>query len=79
MTSAIRLEKNATSVRLTLHKPEGKAHVSWTMRVQTIPLRPDVCQISLLLARRFLPSRHLVHRAPDESGDPFLSASLLHF
>jgi hypothetical protein len=75
---AVRLENNATSVRLTLHKQERNAHVSWALRAQAIPPRPDVCETSPLLARRLLPSRHLVPRAPDESGDPFL-APLLHF
>jgi hypothetical protein len=76
-TSAVRFEKNATSIRLTLHKPERNAHVTWVTRTQALTQRPKVCHASPLLARRFLPSRHLIARAPDESGDPFLAPSSL--
>jgi hypothetical protein len=72
-TSAVRFEKNATSIRLTLHKPERNTHVTWVTRTQALTQRPEISQFSPLLARRFLPSRHLVPRAPDESGDPFLA------
>jgi hypothetical protein len=71
-TSTVRLEKQAASVRLTLHKPERHARVSWATRTQATLQRSDVSHASPLLARRFLPSRHLIPRAPDESGDPLL-------
>ena len=72
-TCGLRLEKHATSVRLTHHKPERNAHVTWATRPQARLRRPDLCQTSLLLARRFLPSRHPTQHRSDEPRDPFLA------
>lgn len=72
-TSGVRFEKHATSIRLTHYKPERNAHGSRATRPQVLPPRPDLCLTSFLLARRFLPSRHLIPRASDEPGDPFLA------
>jgi hypothetical protein len=54
-TSAVRFERQATSVRLTFHKPERNAHLLWAVRAQTIPQQPDVSRAFRVLARRVLP------------------------
>lgn len=69
-TSAVRVEKHATSSRLSHHKPERNPHAARFLRVQSSPRRSDVSPTSPVLARRFLPSRHLMPRASDEAGDP---------
>jgi hypothetical protein len=72
-TSAVRFEKQATSVRQTFHKPERRPHLFWAVRVQAIPQQPDVSRASRVLARRVLPPRHLTSHTSDEPGDPFLA------
>jgi hypothetical protein len=74
--STVRFEKQAASSRLTFHKPERGAHASRATRVHVLPPRFGVSSPSARLPRRFLLSRHLSPRPPDDSGDPFLAASL---
>jgi len=72
--SPLRIEKQAQTNRLTLHKPQRSSHFSAAEQVQMIQPRPQVRnQTSSTLPRRFLPSRHMVPHGPDDSGDPFLS------
>jgi len=69
-TSSLRFEKHAASARLSQHKPERSSHAARFMRGQPVPRRSDVSPASPVLARRFLPSRHLVPCASDDGGDP---------
>jgi hypothetical protein len=69
-----RLQKQAQPVRLTLHKPVRSGAFSPTERACATLPRLKVSQGTALLPRRFLHTRHITPRAPQDSGDPLLRA-----
>jgi hypothetical protein len=72
--SPVRLEKQAQTQRFSLHKPHRNGILTSVERAPAIQQRPQVRQRpARALPRRFLPSRHTVPRAPDDSVDPLLS------
>lgn len=71
---AFRLQKQAQLARLTLHKPARSGAFLPAERAHAMLPRLKVSQGSALLPRRFLRSRHITPRAPQDSGDPLLSA-----
>jgi len=72
--SSSRLQKQAHTQRLSLHKPQRGARISSTEYARIVQPRPQIRhQRSSVLPRRLLTVRHLVPRGPDESGDPLLS------
>jgi hypothetical protein len=75
--AAVRFEKQAHAIRLTLHKPERSTSLSWAVKRHGISPRPPVSYTFFALPRRFLPSRHTVPRGPNDPGEPFLASSSL--
>jgi hypothetical protein len=72
--SSPRLQKQAQTKRLSLHKPQLGSRISSAEYARIVQPRPHIRhQRSSLLPRRLLSVRQLVPRGPDESGDPFLS------
>jgi hypothetical protein len=72
--SPLRLEKQAQTQRFSLHKPHRNGLLTSAERSPAIQQRPQVRQRpARALPRRFLPSRHTIPRAPDDSVDPLLS------
>ncbi len=71
-TSSVRFQKQGETVRLTFHKPERSAHLFSAERSCGALSRPKACHSLPLLARRFLPPRHMTPHTPNDAGDPFL-------
>ena len=71
---AVRFQKQAQPVRLTLQKPERSGQLSSAERAYAISSRPNFSQGFPALPRRFLPSPHGPSRDSKDSGDPLLTA-----
>jgi hypothetical protein len=76
-TAALRFEKQAHSVRLTIPRPDRSAGPSWGGQPQAASLRVPAHHIARVLPRRLLLPRHASSRPPDESADPALAHSSL--
>lgn len=77
LTSAVRLEKQAQSVRLGLPKPARGSHLSSAVRAHALLRRPTKIDTALLRPRGFLPPRRIGLRASSDSNDPALASSFL--
>jgi hypothetical protein len=74
---AVRFQKHAQKIRVTLQKPERSVHLSSTERGPALLPRPSLAQRLSLLPRRSLHSRQAALRTPNDSVDPFLASPSL--
>ena len=77
LTSAVRLEKQAESVRLSLPKPARGGHLLSGVRAHALLRRPTTTDNALLRPRRFLPPRRINPRTSSDSSDPVPASSFL--
>jgi hypothetical protein len=75
LTSAVRLEKQAQSVRQSLPRPARNGHLLSGVRAHALLCRPKIITTALLRPRRFLPPRRIGLRASSDSNDPVLASS----
>jgi hypothetical protein len=75
LTSAVRMEKQAQSVRLSFPKPVRGGHLLSSVRAHALLHRPKMIATAPLLPRRFLPPRRIGLHASTDSNDPALASS----
>lgn len=76
-TSGVRLEHQAQSVRLTLHRPDRSGALASIAHTHAIQFSPRVSRMSRILARRLLAPRRSTLCAPRDSSEPFPASSVL--